>query len=226
MKPRKERRPVKKARQTKRGKTAIRLIDAKKDKPATIGHDERLQAYIKRAMELKILDYTHFEIANKMWEEFQMERIPSISTVHGWLEKGYQKTDDDIKKMQWTWRMQQMERLERLVAKWMPLALADELSIQRWIRTKEGPQPTIDENAIGEQLKASELLVKILAREGRLFGFDVESAEKTGEGIGDLQSMQVWIINHISKMAQSVPGKVIDQDPDRPVLELASGLDM
>jgi hypothetical protein len=226
MKRRKDRLPPKKPRTKKIGKTAIRLVDANKDKPATIGHDERLQAYIKRAMELKILDYTHFEIAQKMFEEFKMERIPSITTVHRWIEQGYQKTDEDIKHMQWSFRLQQMERLERLVSKFLPIALCDELEIRRWVNTKEGPQPTIDENAIGEQLKAGELALKIMARQGRLFGFDVESLPKDMEGVGDLQSMQIWIVNHIAKMAAPIKGKVIEQDPDRPVLELESGLDM
>lgn len=155
-----------------------------------------------------------------------MERVPAVSTVAYWLDAAYRATDEDIKKLQWQWRMDSFMHLERMKKKFMTLALTDDLEIQRWVRSKDGEmQPTIDENAIAEQLKATEVCVKIMARQARLFGLDLETAHKEGEGFDDLQGMQVWIIQQVNQMVGAPNGSpIIESNESGITLELTSGL--
>lgn len=185
--------------------------------------------YMKRAVELKSLDYTHWQIAEALHKEFNMEKVPAISTVSYLLDGAYQLTDEEIKRMQWQWRLDQFKQLERLRQKWMTLALTDELTIQRHGRDEQGEETLImDENATAEQLKATNECVKIMARQARLFGLDLEKQiEKDDGGFANLQDMQVWIIQQINHIGGAPTGApmIEDRKSDGIVLELKSGLE-
>jgi hypothetical protein len=180
--------------------------------------------YMKRAIELKRMDYTHFQIAQTMHVEFNMERRPAISTVSYWLDALYRHTDEEMKRVHCQFRAEQFEQLERLKSKWLKIAMAQDLEIQRWINTKGGKQPTIEENAINEQLKATEAIVKIMARQARLLGLDVERAGPQVDGAQDRQEMQLWIIRQISMMGVA-PAEGSKMESGREVLELTSGIE-
>lgn len=219
--PRKKPKPRKANRLPKKGTAAIQLKEHAGN-PATTGHDARLLMYKKRAIELRALDHTLLEIAQMIYVEFQMERPPSLSTVHNWLESIYQDTKDDLLAIHWTLRFEQFKQLEKMKLKWLAVANADELAIRRWVRTKEGEQPTLDENAVAEQLKATEAAVKIMARQARLFGLDLEQAIKDGEGPqGD---MHLWVIQQVAKMGMPAGGPIVDEETSV-VLELTSGIE-
>lgn len=177
---------------------------------------------IKRALELKRMDNTHFEICVALQQEFNLERLPGVSTVADLLDAAYRATDAEIKQIQWQWRMEQFEQLERAKMKWFRLVTADEgdFKVRRIEGRGEDTAVILDENIIGEQIKANQEMVRIMARQARLFGLDLETAIKSeGEDVGNLQ---VWILNQINQMVGAPNGAPLEDGEIK--LELTSGL--
>ena len=129
-----------------------------------VGHVDRLTAYQKKSLELSRLGHPYHVIAAMIAEEFQLERVPCIATVHNWIQKGDLAYTDDINHLRYTLRLQQFNRLESfLVHKWLPLAMAQSVEITRWKMVEGELQPELDENAIKEQLDATAKCVNILS---------------------------------------------------------------
>lgn len=198
--------------------------DRIKDRALSIGHEERLASYKKRALILKRKGHYHHEIADIIADEFELETIPAITTVAHWLKDGNDAVAHDIQELQWQARIEQFGQLERLKAKWMPIAVADELEIQRW-RMQEGElQPFMDEDASKEQIEATKQVVSIMNRQAKLLGLDIEkSIAETGEGPGSLQDLQIWLINQVNISTGAPNGAPIDIQGE--VLELRSGIE-
>ena len=150
-------------------------ITDSEDKQA--GHADRLTAYQKKALELVRLGHTYADIAIKISDEFKLERVPCIATVHNRIQKGDLAYTQDIAHLRYTLRLEQFNRLEAfLVNKRLPLAMADHLKVTRWKMVEGEPQPDLDENAIQEQLDATSKCVSIMARQAKLLGLDLQQA--------------------------------------------------
>lgn len=212
-----------KRRRCDRAKTPTLAIKGAKGNPMT-GHEARLEAFVKRALELKRLNYYHHQVAEKIAEEFKLEVVPAITTVADWLKKGSEAVRRDIEELQWQMRIEQFKELDRLKAKWMPLATANALEIQRWVIVEGELQPSMDENAIKEQVDATKAVVAIMNRQAKLLGLDMEKAvTPTGEGPGSLQDLQIWLVNQIN-MTTGAPNGSASIDVHSEVLELSAGI--
>lgn len=208
----------KKKRRTGRATLAIK---GSKHEPMS-GHELRLKSFVKRAAELKRKDYWHSEIAEIIAEEYQLVSVPGIATIADWLKKADQAMQADIVELQLQLRMQQYSDLDKLKRKWMIIATADELEIRRWKMVEGELQPELDEKAIAEQLKASEVIIKIMTQQAKLLGLNMEAAlASSGDGPASLQELQLWMIGQVN--IQNGPhGAAIDVASQ--VLELKSGL--
>ena len=90
------------------------------------------------------------------------------------------------------------------------------------VRVQGELQPELCENAIDEQLKATIALVKIMDRQAKLMGLDLEKKVEENKGVLDKDSIHLWIIGEVNKSI--APQGAIDiQAEARPVLELKSG---
>jgi len=189
------------------------------------GHADRLLTYVKRTLQLKRDGYYLQEIAYKIAEEFNLETVPHITTIAKWREHGNEAFKEDIKQLQGQLRIDQFNELESMKAKWLPIAIAGNLEITRWVRIEGELQPELDERAIEEQLKATREVVNIMNRQAKLLGLDLEKSvnEETGEGPGSLQDLQIWLINQVNISTGAPNGAPIDVQAE--VLELRSGIE-
>lgn len=198
----------------------IALADRKPDGDPLAGHEARLALYIKRTLQLKRLDYPHWEVAEIIADEYKLDSIPAITTVADWYKKGMAAVREDIEELQWQMRIEQFNQLEKLKRKWMPLAMSDALEIRRWVMEEGTLQPELDENAVKEQIEATKQVVNIMARQAKLLGLDLtQSTNKDGDGPGTVQDLQLWMIGQINVSAH---GAAIDIPSE--VLELKAGI--
>lgn len=159
------------------------------------GHEERLASYIKRTLQLHGEGEPFHRIALKIADEYQLEKVPAVSTVANWRAQGFDAINEDIHELQVQLRMDQFNTLEDMKSKWLPLATAERLAIMRWKMVEGELQPELDENAIAEQVKANEQVIKIMARQAKLLGLDLQAPEEKKDGDMSMQSLQLWIIN-------------------------------
>ena len=186
----------KKRKSTRTHKATLKQKDHVEDRSSMVGHEARLTAYIKRTMELNRKGHYLHEIAHIIAEEFNLDHVPNIATVCKWKATGLNAIDADIKALRMQFRLSQLEELEILKAKWMPIAAAQGLEIRRWKMEEGTLQPVLDENAVKEQIQATDQVVKILARQAKLLGLDLQEAmTEDGKGPKTLQELQLWIIN-------------------------------
>lgn len=223
----------KKGRGRKKAKKPVMKSKDSLGSPCT-GHVERLHAFQKRAFDLKVLDMAHWEIAEKIAEEFNLERVPSVVTIANWLDKANFAFELDIAKLAAQMRIEQFNELERLKQKWMPLACAQELAIKRWIRVEGTLQPDLDENAVAEQIDATKAVVAIMARQAKLLGLDMDKKIEGNKDELDLNTLQLWIIGQVNGSPDVTQALTFDVEatsspstgkPTGPVLELRSGRD-
>lgn len=207
----------------KAGKTTLKQKDHVAGRPGHIGHEERLAQYGARAVVLKGKGYYLFEIANTLAEEFNMERVPAISTVSEWLSYGNEQLHEQVEKMKWQLRFDQWNELDALKMKWMTIATAEALEVRRWKMIEGSLQPELDENAIKEQIDATNAVVKIMARQAKLFGLDLQENEMNKkEGPKDIASLQLWINAQIVKKHGGPAGAPIEMMGTN--LTLSSGI--
>ncbi len=141
------------------------------------GHTDRLNAYTKRALELSRTGHIYADIAKAIAQEFQLERVPCVATIHNWLTKGDLAYERDIAALRYELRMMQFNRLEKLlVYKWLPIAMAHSLEITRWKMVAGALQPELDARSLAEQLRATDQVVKIMGRQAKLLGLDLQDA--------------------------------------------------
>lgn len=205
---------------------SVRSKHAKKGAPLSVGHEDRLQSYTKRTLQLSRLGYYHHEIASTIALEYELESVPAITTIADWLKRGREAVAQDIKELQelqWQMRIAQFTELEKLKAKWIPLAMAENLEITRWVRIEGELQPSLDEDAVKEQIEATKQVVSIMQRQARLLGLDIEkSITEAGEGPASLQELQIWLIGQVNLSTGAPNGQAIDIQSER--LELRSGI--
>lgn len=188
---------------------------------ARVGHEHRLDAFQQRALQLNREGLNYWEIGERIADEFDLVSIPSTPTICVWINKRAEVVKADIGDLQWNLRVRQSDDLDKLKAKWMPLAIAQHLEITRWVRVEGAKMPELDENAIAEQLEAAKIVVKCMERQSKLLGLDVEKAPPTsGEGPSSHQDLMLWIISQSS--TQSAPGAVVEIKSE--ILELRSGI--
>lgn len=157
-----------------------RLPDgSKRTGPHTLAGDDEVIEFVKaRALELyAIHGKSQREIPALLVKEFPLlQRAPCQKTVCFWIKDASlgSRTKQEI----------QQEFLERthiqfraLQAKWIPIATADTLNVQR-SRMKDGELVSyIDEEAVKEQLEATKVVTKLFEVEARFIG--VTEAQKT-----------------------------------------------
>ena len=73
--------------------------------------------------------------------EFKLEVIPHITTIAKWQRQVMEAVDADIKDLREQLRIEQWTYLQKLLVKWMPIATADHLEVQRWKREEGSLQP-------------------------------------------------------------------------------------
>lgn len=159
-------------RRRTKGKKRLQPDGTKRTGPHTLaGDDEAIQFVKTRALELyAIHGKSQREIPQLLVREFpSLKRAPCQKTVCFWIKDATlgQRTKQEV----------QQEFLERthlqfrsLQAKWMPIAMADSLDIQR-TRIKDGERVTyIDEDSTKEQIEATKLVAKLFELEGKFIG--------------------------------------------------------
>lgn len=185
------------------------------------GHEERLPMFIKRTLQMRREGLYFHEIAEAIANEFKLESIPCIATVYNWNKQGMGLINEDILALQYQIRIDQFTDLEKMKAKWMPIATANALEIRRWQMHEGELQPVMDENAVAEQIDATKAIVAIMARQAKLMGLDMEKAvAATGEGPESLQALQIWLVNQIN----TAPNGSSAIDVQGEVLELTAGI--
>lgn len=200
----------------------LTTVEHPKGRDAKAGHEERLPAFIKKSLDLKRKGLYLHEIAEAITKDFNLATVPHITTVANWIRQGNEAVKEDISHLQIQLRIDQFNDLERLKAKWMRIATADEIKIQRWVMVEGARQPVIDEDATKEQLEATNAIVKIMQRQARLLGLDLEKAiEEKGDGPKSLQDLQLWFIGHLNIHGVG-GGQTLEAESE--VLELKSGI--
>lgn len=134
----------------------------------------QLHEKIRRASELRAYCYDVQEICQIIGREFECDP-PEPPTVYGWFNKYHHAADADIIN-NLNERRQQVDRMiTALLKRWMPVAAAEKLMINRW-QTMDGMKvPVLDENAYDEQLKASAIVLKAMERLCKLWNLDLSS---------------------------------------------------
>ena len=82
--------------------------------------------------------------------------------------------------------MMQFNQLEKLlIHKWLPIAMAHSLEITRWKTVAGALQPELDSRSLAEQPRATDQVVKIMRRQAKLLGLDLQDAidHKKDEGL-------------------------------------------
>jgi hypothetical protein len=175
------------------------------------GHVERLNLFTKRALELVRNGLTYAATAETIAAEFRLTRVPCVATIANWINKGDEAYRTDIEALRLQMRMDQVKKLERMLARWTPVALGNSGNMSSaQLKADAGP-------SVGEQLEATKVSVKLLERMARLLGLDLQALKENNDGIDDRTAMQLFIIRTINEQARPEPG--------REVLELKSGLE-
>lgn len=161
---------------------------------STEGQNQRLVMLKQRAMRLRAEGLSLALTAETLADEFKLERIPPTTTVFRWTADVALELKEDYDRTSIAYRTEQDAQIDELLRRWMPLALADHLRIQKFKQSAEGPVPYIDEHAYDESLKALDRCLKLMARRARLWNLDLTKVEiNTGDGPKTYQDLLLWV---------------------------------
>lgn len=184
-----------------------------------------LPQVVHRAHYLRALGKQWFEISARIAEEYDCEP-PERTTLWRWFKEAQDTYLQDIKAFRSEQTMQELNRIEMALRRWMPVAVADHLEVYRKQRIDGETVVVLDENAWQEQTAAMQMVIKLQAQKADLLGL------KGGSGIIPVDDKDKTIADlfaFIGAMAaKRVIGTIVEEEgtPENPVLELKSGFEM
>jgi hypothetical protein len=183
---------------------------------------ERLSPIIRRAHELYARGFFLHEVAQLLADEFGI-KPPSEASVSRWFHEAQQAYLQDIKGFRQMFTFRIVDQTSSMLRKWLPIATSNNMECNR-LRMKDGePEIIVDENAIDEQKKAADVVIKTHAIQIEILGLKAGGAIEADEGkektIADLYAF-------INKMAaRAVTGQPPSPEDTAVVLELDSGFE-
>lgn len=180
-----------------------KLRHPRKDKartgpPNIVGSDDKMPLIIARAWELKAGGYEQLESCEMLAKEFKMPRVPSRQTLHSWLAKGREHLEnhqDILKDAMFVC----LEQLRRLTRKWLPIAEAGSLKVQRK-RMKDGEIAyEVQEEEIKEQAVATKLVHDGIKLTASILG--IGRGEK--DAGGSSESLQMTLIRNFNQIVMT-----------------------
>lgn len=198
--------------QTTRRRVAARTEAAPPNAKQQVSNEERLSLIVRRAVYLHGIECQPYRvIAQQLRDEFNLAFTPAISTICNWMAKGNAEFYDDIKELQKQIRLQQFEECEELKGKWFDAAHR-KIEVTR-TRIQDGsPVEIVDENAFAEQARAAEIYLKLLARQAKLLGLDMETSTEGKNDKIDIQQIYLSIsrlITYGPRPEKQEDGKVV-----------------
>lgn len=181
------------------------------------GHETRLKAYVKEALEQKRKGISNSALALHIADKYNLERVPSPMTISRWLRHGNDQQDEAITELQVQIRLERFSQIEAIIDKWLPIATAERFTVQKWKTVEGEPQPFFDENALDYQLEATDRVIKAMAREGKMLALDLDQTKDSAGVPMTLQQVQLLILDRISQGTQQKAAGGI-------VLELEAGV--
>lgn len=204
---------------TSRRKGGKRTV-GKTVKRAEEGELQRLERYALRAHHLKAEGYYIHEIGAILTDEFKLPRVPPVSTIWNWIAKASKAYMDEIDKLKMAEFMEAYDQIKEVIAKFLPIATAGKLEIQRWARIDGEMQPFMDEKAFDEQAKAAMVVLKWHERLAKLLGLDLDKKlEEKGGEMPTLAELHMWVIGKVNDTIKPINPNV----KELPTLELRSG---
>lgn len=146
---------------TRRNKTPVYLTGKRQPTEESIRLDEkRKKAYAMLLEDGRSITEIakHFEI--------------SVGHCHGWLNHEYEKTKAANSHSAALVREQSSTQLDKIIERWMPLALHEDLKVQGEKYGANGELKHIEIEAWEAGLKAADLVLKAVERKTRLYGLD------------------------------------------------------
>ncbi len=173
-------------------------------------------------IELDARGYTLDQIAGSIFERFQMENRLTYSSISQILKAARKSLMDDIKEVQMILRQSAFDELEPLRRKYLKIASAEAICIEREKVIDGEKQKYIDEDAFDKQTDALNGYLKIMAQQAALLGLNLKPEDhEQGEG-NTADSVKIWIINNLNQItASGVP--IGSNKPGFPMIELSGG---
>lgn len=153
-----------------------------RDVVTTEGDDHLQINYWLFASEKVALGHYPHEICELAKVHFKLEKAPSRQTMHNWLDRAMKLKLDMISANLEQRRVLALDKIALLLRKWLPIATADQFTIQR-TKKEDGETVTyLDEDAYDEQIKAGNLCAKLIMQQAELEGLlkDVKPGDSKG----------------------------------------------
>lgn len=191
------------------------------NRSAVVGTAERTILLQKRSLELHARGYYLRDIAEELQKEFGLERVPSVPSVHAYLQAQKAEFLADIKALQKAIRIEQYNEVEETKRKYYKIAMEPCICTRTTVKQDGEAFDIIHEDDFDRQIDALNGYLKCCQRQASLLGLDLKEARDEQGNVMSPQDFHLWIINHVTK-AEEKPAQAHEVD-GRPVLELRAG---
>jgi len=186
--------------------------------PEMRGTVELLHEKVRYALHLSACHYTHEEIAEQVGKRFECDP-PARNTVTEWLAKYHEAADEDCVAYRNQKRQKQGWIIERLLKRWLPVALAENFALNRWRVVNGESVQVLDENAYDEQIKAAAIVIKLLEREAKLWGLELTKINEQASNSVTTETINYYISQQVALHTAEKEGG----EPFKERLELHAG---
>lgn len=207
---------IKRRRTTRKG--TVKTIHHPDGKTALAGAPERQMALQRRAMQLKIEGMEYRVIGETLHREFELERVPPVTTVHTWVTEAFAEGLQSMKQEGVAYIQLFMARAERMISKLMPFAMGN-FVVEREIVQDGERLKVIDANVLEERIKAAGEIRK--QGESVLKALGVTRPQAESERL-TTDGMKMFILQSVTNHLEP-GGRVISAEQAQTVLELRSG---
>lgn len=183
---------------------------------------ERLDL-IEEATELRSLGYTYETIAKKVAEKFSLVPVPSTVSAYNWVKRGFAFRAMTLAERQEDVIKDGLANLDKQLERWSPTAAGKKLCILRKKIVDGVEIDVLDEDAYDEQIKAANLVAKLIALKGTLVGAGKVAKEESETLDASKMLNLVMNVNQYIHIKGAPEPKTIEIEGER--LELESGLE-
>lgn len=174
-----------KAKKQKRRPQAGEVIKRKTHKPDAehrMGAEERMLALQEYAWEKRIDGYSLRDIANSIARDMNLESVPSPAAVRNWILDAKKIRQEKTAEMQESYTMVGLERYERILRVYLPIATGDaNFKIRRRQKVGDEIEIIIDEEAFKERAEAAKIVMKSIDGSRRLLGIGASNSNETDQ---------------------------------------------
>lgn len=202
-----------------------------KNKPTSSGPDNELSPeemlqvdIIEYAWELRVRRALSLrDIAKELKEKYNLPILPTHGTVANWLRKCWTFKTDNVANYEEQLKNELYAQQQEILQRWLPVALGEDIQILRTKVVNGNTVTYMDEDAIPEQLKAAELILKTHGQICKTMGVD-KSQMIDLEDLTPTRMLQ--IVMNVSQYVNlpSSNGTPIDIEASAQRLELESGV--